>query len=709
MKPSIFDARSVAVVGASAEKGKVGYAVVANLKESFRGRIFPVNPKYRRLLGLACYKSVLDVKGSVDFAVITVPAKIVPVLLTECGEKKIRNIIVISAGFKETGVDGARLERECAGIARRFGMRLLGPNCLGLINTYSGLNATFASQTPIQGNIAFMSQSGALCTAILDWAEKEKVGFSKFVSLGNKADLSENDFLKVLGSDDKTNVILGYLESLVDGARFMKLARRISKKKPILILKSGRTQAGAKAAASHTGALAGSDSAFDAAFTQAGVMRVDSGEELFDYAQAFSTQSIPKSDRVAIVTNAGGPGIMTTDACDRRCLRLSSLSQRTLSRLRKHLPPSANIYNPVDALGDADAARYAFAVDAVLADGNVDSVICVLTPQAMTDSLEIAKAIVSAARGRKKTVVACFMGGVDMDAGIKYLKKHGIPNYPHPERAAAVVAAMVSYSRIRRLSHKKPPLLPGVSARKAAATLKALYSSGRVAFGLESFDLLEAYDIRTLKSSLVRSQRDALKAARKIGFPVVLKVASPDILHKSDVGGVALNVSRDELEATYNKLLFNVRKFMPKAQIEGVFVQEMVSGGKEVIVGVMREPQIGSMVMFGLGGIYVEVMKDVSFRVAPLNRDEARKMMGEVKGYRILSGVRGEKPSDISCLEETILRVSRLAADHPEILELDLNPLTVFGEGEGCVVVDARMVLDEEFNTLNKQKRGNVK
>lgn len=709
MKPSIFDARSVAVVGASAEKGKVGYAVVENLKASFRGRIYPVNPKYRRLQGFSCYKSVLDVKVSIDLAVIIVPAKIVPALLTECGRKKIRNVIVISAGFKETGVDGARLERECTAIARRFGMRLLGPNCLGLINTYSGLNATFASQTPIPGNIAFMSQSGALCTAILDWAEKEKVGFSKFVSLGNKADLSENDFLKVLGSDDKTNVILGYLESLVDGAGFMKLARRVSKKKPILILKSGRTQAGAKAAASHTGALAGSDSAFDAAFTQAGIMRVDSGEELFDYAQAFSSQPIPRQERVAIVTNAGGPGIMTTDACDRRGLRLSSFSNKTLSRLRKNLPPSANIYNPVDALGDADAARYSFAVDAVLADGNVDSAICVLTPQAMTDSLEIAKAIVKAARGGKKTVVACFMGGVDMDAGIKYLKEHSIPNYPHPERAAAVVAAMVSYSRIRRLSHKKPPKLKGVSAGKATSTLNALYGSGRVAFGLESFNLLEAYGIRTLKSSLVRSQRDALKAAKRIGFPVVLKVASPDILHKSDVGGVALNVGEDELETSYNKLLFNARKFMPKAKVEGVFVQEMVSGGKEVIVGVTREPQIGSMVMFGLGGIYVEVMKDVSFRVAPLNRDEARKMMGEVKGYRILSGVRGEKPSDISCLEETILRVSRLAADHPEILELDLNPLTVFGEGEGCIVVDARMVLDEEFNTLNKQKRGNVK
>jgi acetyltransferase len=696
VKSSIFDASSCAVVGASAERGKVGYAVVENLKNSFKGRIYPVNPKHKSLRGLPCFPSVLAIKRSVDLAVIVVPAKVVPGVLEECGKAKIRHAVVISAGFKETGVEGARLERDCVDVVRKYGMRLLGPNCLGLIDTETGLNATFASQHPIPGNIAFMSQSGALCTAILDWAQVEDVGFSKFVSFGNKADLSENDFLKILWEDKKTNVILGYLESLTEGSEFMRISRKVTKKKPVIVLKSGRTQAGAKAAASHTGALAGSDSAFDAAFAQCGIIRAESGEQLFDYAQAFSTQPIPRGDRVAIVTNAGGPGIMVTDACDRRCLRLSPFSERTLGKLRKNLPPSANIYNPVDVLGDADMVRYAFACETILSDSNVDSLICVLTPQAMTDAKSIAESIIKVARKKRKPVVACFMGGTGMKEGIKVLKKAGIPNYPYPERAAEVVASLVRYSRIRSFSHKKPPALSRVRKRKADATVRSLYDTGRVAFGLNCVSLLEAYGIRTLKSMLVTSQRDAKLAARKIGYPVALKVASPDILHKSDVGGVALNVMEEELDATYNRILFNARKFMPKARIEGVSVQEMISGGREVIVGVNREPQIGPMVMFGLGGVYVEVMKDVSFRVAPLNEDEARNMISEVRGFRILSGVRGEKPSDLDCLADVLLRVSRLSADFPQILELDLNPIKVFKEGEGCVVVDARMVLKKK-------------
>ena len=704
MKPSIFDAHSVAVVGASSEKGKVGFAVVENLKASFSGKIFPVNPKGKRIQGLDCYRSVLDIPGRVDLAVVIVPAAIVPKVIDECGRKKIRNAVVISAGFKETGVEGARLEKELILLARKYGMRILGPNCLGLMNTENGLNATFASQKPKKGNIAFMSQSGALCTAILDWSELEGVGFSKFVSLGNKSDLNENDFLKLLGSDKDTKVILGYLESLVDGTGFMHYARKVSRKKPVIILKSGRTQAGAKAAASHTGALAGSDQAFDAAFAQSGVMRVDSGEELFDLAQAFASQPVPRGSRVAILTNAGGPGIMTTDACDMAGLRLASFSEKTHNKLKKNLPSSANIYNPVDVLGDAERDRYELALNAILSDSSVDSVICVLTPQAMTDSADIANAIIGAACGGKKTVLACFMGGKDMLEGVRLLKENGIPNYPYPERAARVLSALVEYSNIRKFSHKLPPPLSGLDRVSAKREVSNLFGSGRVAFGLESFGLLENYGIRTLKSMLVSSQKDAKKVADGIGYPVAMKIASPDILHKSDVGGVALNVGKNDVETNYNKLIHNARKFMVKARIEGVHVQEMISGGREVIVGITREPQIGSIVMFGLGGIYVEVMGDVSFKVAPLNREEARNMMNEVKGYRLLSGVRGEARADIPCLTELILRVSRLAADHPEILELDLNPVKVFREGEGCIVVDARMVLDEGF--INSESNG---
>lgn len=696
MKHSIFDAKSVAVVGASSDKAKVGYAVVENLKRFFRGKIIPVNPHYKRLQGLACFPSVADVGRKIDLAVIIVPSKIVASVLADCGRAKIPTAVIISAGFKETGVEGARLEQECMKIARKNRIRIVGPNSLGIINTHSGLNATFANQKPLPGNIAFMSQSGALCTAILDWAQKEEVGFSKFVSLGNKADLNENDFLNLFSKDDKTKVILGYLESLVDGQEFMRVARKVTRKKPVIVLKSGRTQAGARAAASHTGALAGSDSAFDAAFKQSGVIRVESGEQLFDYAQVFASQPLPKGDRVAIITNAGGPGIMATDACDRRGLRLASFSKSTLKKLKKCLPPSANIYNPVDVLGDAGMERYACACKIALLDRNVDAVICVLTPQAMTDAQAIGKAIARVARNSGKPFIACFMGGVNMEGGIKALKDSGIPNYPYPERAAEVAAALVQYSRIRKFKHLKPPRLSKINEGKASKIISNFYGSCHVAFGMESFELLESYGIRTLKSALVSSQGDAGKVARRIGFPVVLKVASPDILHKSDFGAVALNVSEENLDAAYNKILFNSRKFMPKARIDGVFVQEMVSQGREVIVGVSREPQIGSIVMAGLGGIYVEVLKDVSFRVAPLNVREAKNMVSEVKGFKILSGVRGEKPSDLSALIDVLLRVSRLASDHPEILELDLNPIKIFDEGEGCIVVDARLILAEK-------------
>ncbi len=693
---NIFNATSIAIVGASREKEKVGHAVLENLLKKFNGKIYPVNPKARRISGLECYKSVKDIPGKVELAVIVVPNKIVPYVLEECGIKKIKNAIVISAGFKEAGVEGAKLERQCVEIAHKHGVRIVGPNCLGIINTSNNLNASFASQTPKRGCIAFMSQSGALCTAILDWAALEDVGFSKFVSLGNKADLAENDFMRVFSDDEETRVILAYLEGLKDGVGFMKLARRTTKQKPVIVLKSGRTTAGAKAVASHTGSLAGSDNAFTAAFKQTGVIRVDSGEELFDYAIAFSTQPLPKDDRVAIVTNAGGPGIMATDACERSNLRLSSFTPRTIRKLRSNLPVASNIYNPVDVLGDATSKRYALALETVLKDRNVDGVIVALTPQAMTDINNVAEEVVRASRKTNKPILCSFMGGIDVASGIGVLKKNGVPNYQYPEKAAKTMRAMVEYRLARKFKHKKPQQI-NVDKGTVSRILSVARKEGIVNLSLlDSMRILEAYGIRTCKSKLVQTFNEALEAANEIGYPVALKVVSQDILHKSDIGCVTVNVSKNNLQSAYTRVIMNARKYMPNANITGVLVQEMVSGGREVIIGMNRDPQVGPLIMFGLGGIYVEMLKDVSFRVGPLNEDEARNMISEIKGYPLLNGVRGEKPLDINSLEDSLLRLSRLTADFPEILELDVNPIKVFEKGNGYLAVDVRIILRHE-------------
>jgi len=690
---TVFDAKSIAIVGASREGNKVGHKILKNLISSYSGSIYPINPNASEILGIACYPNVKDIPNSVDMAVIAVPSKIVPSVLEDCGVKNVKTAVIISSGFKETGIEGAKLEKQCINIAKKYNMQIVGPNCFGVIDTDSGINTTFASQSPLKGNIGFMSQSGALCAAILDWASTEKVGFSKFISLGNKADLSENDFLQILYDDPNTKVILIYIEGLKDGQGFIKLTRRITKEKPVVVLKAGRTESGARAVASHTGTLAGSDNAYDAIFKQSGIIRVDSSEELFDYAMAFSYQPLPKGNRVAIITNAGGPGIIATDACEKKGLRLASFKRKTIDSLKENLPSAANIYNPVDVLGDATHERFASTLESLMNDSNVDSVLVLLTPQAMTDPIAVANTIAEISSKYKKPVLCSFMGGSAVVPGIDVLKENNIPNYSYPERAASSLMSMVIQKRITEQEYPNPKIFD-VDKETVKKIFSSARSENRVNLGLEALDVLKAYGIPISKSIIVSNPKDAAKAADEIGYPVALKVVSPDILHKSDIGAVITNVKRDNIIKSYNQIINKTLKFMPKARILGVLVQEMVPDGVEIILGSTKDPQIGHLVMFGLGGIYVEILKDVSFGLAPLNEKIAESMISNIKAYSLLKGVRGEKPYDIDSISDSLLRVSQLVTDFPEIVEIDINPLKVFEKGKRCKAIDVRMILE---------------
>jgi acetate---CoA ligase (ADP-forming) len=693
-----FRPKSIAVVGATRDVKGLGGSVLDNIiKVGFPGPVYPINPKADEIAGLKAYPSVLDVPDSVDLAVVTTPARFVPQVVEQCGKKGCRGMIIISAGFREVGAEGRKIEREMGEVAKSYGVRIIGPNVLGVVDTFAPLNATFAPSMPAQGRTAFMSQSGALLSAILDWSLGEGFGFSSLVSLGNKLDVDENDMLEAWVADDNTKVILGYLEGITDGQKFIETARRVTKKKPVLIIKSGTTAAGSRAISSHTGSLAGADAAYTAAFKQSGVIRATSVQELFDLSFAFSNQPVPMGNGIAIVTNAGGPGIMASDAAERMGMKIAHLSPEITEKLQAALPPSASAHNPVDVLGDALADRYALATDLVLQDPNVHSVVVLLTPQVMTNAAETASAIAEVAKKYNKPVLTSFMGAGEVKEGLKILSANNIPNYAFPERAMEALNAMVNY---RKWLQTTPSVAPRFEVNKAAVAnlFNRFRKEGRLTLGeVEGRSVLEAYGIRIPKGDLCRSAADAAKLSSEIGFPVVMKIASPDILHKSDVGGVMVGLkSAEEVEKGYHDMMAKVRSRMPDADIWGVNIAEMVPKGREVIIGMNRDPQFGPLVMFGLGGIYVEVLKDVSFRVAPMNEQEAREMMSEIRTYKILQGVRGEGPADLSAAAEILLRVSQLVTDFPEINELDINPLVLMPEGQGAIALDARLVLAEE-------------
>jgi len=687
--------QAVAVIGASRDKEKLGYGVLSNIVEhDYPGQVYPINPKADEVLGLQCYPSVLDVPGPIDLAVMVIPNKYVAAALEECGQKGIKGVIIISAGFREAGLEGVRMERELVVIAKRHGMRLIGPNCLGVIDTICPLDASFAAGMPPQGKIAFMSQSGALCTAILDWALAAEIGFSRFVSLGNKADVDEVDLLAAWEDDPHSKVILTYIEGLSDGREFMEVARRVTRQIPVIAVKSGSTDAGSRAVSSHTGSLAGSARAYESAFRQSGVLRAESIQDLFDYSLAFAYQPVLRGGRIAIVTNAGGPGVMATDALEREGLSLASLSRETIDFLRNSLPAAANIYNPIDVLGDAPTDRYVLALEAALQDENVDGVIVMLAPQVMTQVEETAEAVGQTVARYDRPVLGCFMGQAKVGPGIKVLNKHKIPNYPFPERAVGALKAMLEY---RRWLERSPLQIEkfDVDQEKVRGIFDQVRADGRQTIGdAEAREIMQAYGIRIPASELATSADEAVQFAEQIGYPVVMKIASPDILHKTDIGGVKLGITgANDVRDAFDLLVYRATRYMPDAEIWGCLVQEMIQGGKEVIVGMNHDPQFGPLMMFGLGGIYVEALRDVAFRIAPFSRQEAQEMIAEIRAYSLLKGVRGERPADVEAIVDTLLRLSQLVTDFSEVMEMDINPLMVFEVGRGVVGVDMRLVL----------------
>jgi len=700
---SIMNPKSIAVVGATNRHGSVGRAVFCNiLNAGYTGVLYPVNPKARAVQSVRAYPTLADVPDDVDLAVIIVPAEMVAGVAEEAAHKGVKGIVVVTAGFKEVGGAGVELEAKLKELVQSHELPMIGPNCLGVINTRPdiNLNASFATKMPKPGNIAFISQSGALCTAILDFAAGRNIGFSKFISFGNKADVSEIDLLRYLKDDPETDVILMYLEDISSGREFIETAREITwkAKKPMLAIKSGRSPEGAKASASHTGSLAGSDTAYDAIFFQSGIQRVLGVDELFYYALAFANQPVPQGNQIAIVTNAGGPGIMATDAAVRHGLTLAAFSEETLEKLKKDLPPTANIHNPVDVIGDATHERYEAAIRHVLEDDNVNGAIVILTPQAMTDVLETAEILPRVIQDIHKPVLASFMGIVDVSEGIHYLEANHIPNYTFPEAAVRAMDATVRFGNLLRLERREVRRM--AADREAANEIIFRYLADQERYLMpqqEAAALLQTYGFPLLQGRLVKEPGQIETALEEIGFPVAMKIMSPDIVHKFDAGGVRLKIqSLDEAKKTYDEILANARKYNPQADIKGVLIEKMARGGTEVILGSSRDPKFGPVVMFGLGGTFVEALKDVTFRLAPMWEISAEIMIQSIKAYGVLQGVRGQPPSDIDAIKDCILRLSQMVADHPQIAELDINPLIVYAQGQGCVVADSRVLLTQE-------------
>jgi len=702
MLKNFFQPKSVAVIGASREPGKLGYRILNNIVQSgYQGKVYPVNPKAEEILGLKSYPDISCLPETPDLAVIVIPAGLVLEAVRQYGEKGGQAVIVISAGFKEAGEEGKSREKMLVEICSRYKLRMIGPNCLGVIDTSSKLNASFAFDLPRKGNIAFISQSGALGTAVLDWSLKEGIGLSKFISVGNMADVSEADLLQVLADDPETRVVLLYLEGIKDGCRFLKIAREVTLKKPVIVVKAGRTSAGLKAVSSHTGSLAGSDAAFQAAFKQAGVLRASSVQELFDYSVVFASQPAIKGERIAIVTNAGGPSVMAVDAVERAGLRMAVLAEETKNKLRSFLPPAANVNNPVDALGDVAALPYGQALGTVASDAGVDALIAILTPQVVTQPLESARRVVEVARSCGKPVVACFMGGQRMKEAVDFLREERLPHYLFPENAVASLQALAFYRQRLEKTIKEEKIEWKRDKEKVEGILRNARNQGLYTLGdLEGREILSSYGIPVVSSVLTTSPRQCSQVAKEMGFPVVLKLVSPDILHKTEVGGVRLNITTArQAEESFRQMLEKVRSLHPDAKITGIQVQKQLEKAVELIIGVSKDAQFGHLLMFGLGGIFVEVMKDVTFRVIPVTRQEIKEMLGEIKAARLLTGFRNSPPVDLEACADMLWRVSALVEDFPEITELDINPLMAFPEGKGAVAVDVRLAITNEMKS----------
>jgi acetyl coenzyme A synthetase (ADP forming)-like protein len=696
----LFAPQSVAVIGATNRVGSVGQAVFTNVfTHGYAGVVYPVNPRLPSVMSVKAFPSVLAIPDEVDLTIIIVPSALVPGVMEECGQKGIKAAIVITAGFKELGGAGVNQEQSVLAAAQANGIRLLGPNCLGIINTdpQVSLNGSFARLMPRPGNIALVSQSGAVGVAALEYAQGEKIGLSKFVSVGNKADLNENDFLAYLKDDPLTDVIAFYLEDISDPKKFFQLAREITgeagNKKPILAIKSGRTAAGARAASSHTGALAGSDEAYDALFAQCGVLRVESLEELFDYGLAFSSQPLPRGNRVAIITNAGGLGIMTTDAAVRNGLSMAEFEAETVAKLKAGLPLAANLHNPVDVLGDAREDRYRTALEGVLGDANVDGAIVLSTPQLMTNLAAIAATVAEVTPAYKKPTLVCQMALGEIEETLAIWSKAKLPHYHFPEEAARSLAAMARYAASIRRDKYEVKTFADVDRGRVKEVLARVKAAGRkFVLEPEAHEIFRAYGFPVAPFAWAHDADAAVKAASELGYPVVLKIVSPDVIHKFDVGGVKLNLAGDhEVRQAYGEILASVARAHPGATVQGVLVQKMMPPGRETILGMSRDPHFGPLLMFGLGGTLVEVFRDVNFQLAPISEDWALKMIQGLKGYRTLTSFRGEAPADLAAIVESLERLSQMVLDFAELKELDINPFMVFEEGQGAAALDARI------------------
>lgn len=689
--------KSIAIIGASDKRGSVGRTITSNIMNGFKGTVFPISPSRPTVFYKKAYKSVLDVPKPIDLAVIVIKNTIVPDVLEECGKKKIKGAIIITAGFKEVDEEGAKLEQRLKDIAKKYKIQVIGPNCLGVMNLdpKTMMNSTFLKITPKSGQIALISQSGAICAALCEDASAQGIGFSAVVSMGNKAVMSEIDVLNMLANHKQTKVIVMYLEDMGNGQEFLKVCKNITRKfkKPVLVLKSGRSPEGAKAAMSHTGALMGSDEIYEALLKQSGAIRVDTMEELFDYAVAFAKQPLPTKGGLVIVSNAGGPAIISTDACSKNGIKMAKI-ENIRSKIDAVIPPWGSSRNPVDIVGDADFNRFNNVLDRVLAHPNVGSVITMCTPSGTLDYDKLAEVIVAMSKKYKKTMLASLMG---LDEGItnrEILAKGGIPFYTYAEGAIRTLTAMLRFSN---WISSTPGKISNFKVNKTAVKkiIDKVKKEGRPnLLEEEGQEVLRAYGLPLPKSSLAKTENDAVKIAKKIGYPVVMKIASPQIIHKSDAGGVKVNLTNDQdLKSAFKEIVANAKKYNNKAEIKGVLIVEMVKGGKEMIIGSKLEPGMGQVIMLGMGGIYVEVLKDVTFKLAPVTDKEADDMISSIKMKKILEGVRGEKPSDKSKLSECIQKLSQLVTDFSEIKELDMNPVLVMEKGKGCKILDVRIGL----------------
>jgi acetyltransferase len=686
----------VAVVGASTRKGTIGRETLHNiLLAEFNGKVFPVNPKASVIHSIKAYSTVLDVPDAVDLAIIIVPKEFVKDVAVQCGEKGVKGLVVISAGFSEVGAEGKKRELELLSVVREYGMRMIGPNCFGVVNTDPkvSLNATFGKTFPNQGRVGFITQSGAMGEAIMNIARELDIGFSAVASIGNKADISSNDMLDYFKHDPNTDIILMYLENFGNPRHFTEIAREICRHKPIVAVKSGRTALGAKAASSHTGALAGLDVGVDALFEQAGVMRVDTVEELFDVTMALSLQPIPKGNRVVVVTNAGGPGILATDALINSGMEMPPLSRATVTKLKKFISPEASFSNPMDMVAGAGPKEFLGTLNAVKTDKRYDSIIPIFVPPVTLDQFEVAEHIVKAVGDCKKTVMSCFMGAGLSSASISYMRQNKIPVYIFPEAVAKTLSTITKYRQ--RISKPRGKFQHfDVDQSRVKSIIDSARAAGRTTIvGDEAIDILDAYGIPAAGYLYAHNAEEAVKQAKSLGYPVVMKVNTPPVLHKTEVGGVEVDLRSDkEVRASFRSLGKRIRA----AGIEGDFsvsMQDMISGGIETVMGMTTDPSFGPLIMFGLGGIYVEVMKDVAFRINPLTDQGAQEMIRSLRSFPLLNGFRGAPSVDQAVLAETLLRLSQLVKEFDCFSEIDINPFIASPQKSHCAAVDARFII----------------